>query len=503
MKRLLLLFTFSSFAFAQVNVSPDMNLPIPIPGVTSGPNWATDIVASLNQIDSHNHSFGQGVQIQPNGLDISSDLSFLSNNATALRSVIFTPQSAPLAATSPDVGSIYVAGNELYYNDATGGHQVKITTNGSVNAGAGSITGLPSGTAGVSYAGGTYTFQSATNTSANIDAGSYILRNATASSKGITLQPTLALAADYSITLPTLPAATSFLTMDTLGNINANINTTGGITNAMLFGNININKIIPNSQLAIPSVTKTVSYNATSTDGLILYDTSGGARTLGLYSAVSNPGLSLKIRKTSSDTNPLTIVAFGAENIIAESTAATTTINTQLEEISILSDGANWQMINRDYPRGWINGSAIAISATTTSPTKGSGLQSDTAYYRRIGNTMVVRVEYHQTTAGGTGNGTYLLQIPGGWFIDSSLVMLDTSTSTGNNPMNNSVGTMTVTSGTDTLYGHVIAYDTTHITVQGIGASATQGFWGSGFLSFGSTLLSANGIFEVPIAGWH
>lgn len=95
---------------AQVNTSPNMNLPVPIPGITPGPAWAQYLAQSLNQIDSHNHSFGQGVQIQPNGLNISSDLTFNGNNATQLRTTRFSPQASPIGNASPDVGNFMFLG---------------------------------------------------------------------------------------------------------------------------------------------------------------------------------------------------------------------------------------------------------------------------------------------------------------------------------------------------------------------------------------------------------
>lgn len=219
MKFLINIFLFSTFASAQVTISPNMNLPVPIPGITPGPSWAADINASFIQIDSHNHSFGQGVQIQPNGININADLSFNSNNATALRTARFTAQGTPITSAPPDIGALYVSGNELYYNDVSGGNQVKITTNGSVNSGAGSITGLPSGTASASFSAGTFIWQSATNTAANMDARNYILRNSTANSKGLTLSPPPAMASNISETLPQIPGSTSFMVMDSSGNM--------------------------------------------------------------------------------------------------------------------------------------------------------------------------------------------------------------------------------------------------------------------------------------------
>ncbi len=249
MKWLLRVLLFSTAAVAQSNISPNMLMPIPIPGVTPGPEWASDINRSFTIIDQHNHSTGRGVPVQPNGLNINSDLTFQSHNAIALRTTRFTTQAAILTAAA-DKGELYVVGNELYYNDVTGGNKIAITSNGSVNAGAGSITGLPSGTAGVSYSGGTYVFQSATNTAANIDGESFILRNSSASSNGLTLNPPAAMGSNFSLTLPSLPASQKIMTLDASGNMAAPY-TVDGTTIAISANVIGIpTGAITNTQLA-------------------------------------------------------------------------------------------------------------------------------------------------------------------------------------------------------------------------------------------------------------
>jgi hypothetical protein len=206
-----------------------MGLVIPGVGTEIGPDWALELNGDLSKLDSHNHSAGQGVQIQPNGININADLAFNSNNATLLRSSNYAPQSVVLALPT-DIGCVYVVNNELYYNDVTGGNKVQITNNGSVNAGAGSIGGLPSGTASATYAAGVFTFQSATSTPANIDAGSYVYRNTVANSKGLTLQPPAAMVVDSVVTLPTIPVSQSFLTIDAAGNIAPYASINQGIT---------------------------------------------------------------------------------------------------------------------------------------------------------------------------------------------------------------------------------------------------------------------------------
>lgn len=201
-------------------VSPNMGLIVPGVGTEPGPAWSSDLNSSLGTLDQHNHTFGQGVQINPGGLNINSDLSINSNNLTMVKTVNFTDLPAPLTGAAPNLGCLYVAGNELVYNDEAG-NIVPITKTGSVNAGAGSITGLPSGTASASYSSGsqTFVFQSATNTPANIDGGSFVFRNIAANSFGVTLSAPNSLGANYSLVLPTVPAQTNVMTIDSTGNM--------------------------------------------------------------------------------------------------------------------------------------------------------------------------------------------------------------------------------------------------------------------------------------------
>lgn len=237
-------------------ISPNMGLVIPGVGTELGPTWATDLNASLSIIDQHNHSGGQGVQINPSGLNINSDLSFQNNNAIGLRSSRYQSQSAALALTS-DLGIISNINGNLYWNNNSG-TPVQITSGSSIVGTAGSISGLPSGTASASYAAGTFVWQSATNTSAVMDAGSVVLRNNTAGSKGLTLAPPNAMAADYGLFLPSVPASTSFMTLDTSGNMAASIPTANGITRS--------NQAAVGQQIGSSTST---SYNNTTTTYLV------------------------------------------------------------------------------------------------------------------------------------------------------------------------------------------------------------------------------------------
>lgn len=206
-------------------LSANMSLVVPTVGVEIGPNWASDLNASLLIIDAHTHNPGSGVQITPSGININTDLGFNSNNAVALRSSRFTPQAMPIEAAA-DLGCLYEAGVDLYYNDGAG-NQIRITQSGSVAGSSGTITGLPSGTASAAYdsGSGTFQFQQATSTGANLDVASVIIRYPgsypTPAGNAIMLEAPSSLNSLYALTLPSLPAQTNVMTLTAEGIISS------------------------------------------------------------------------------------------------------------------------------------------------------------------------------------------------------------------------------------------------------------------------------------------
>lgn len=212
---------------ANTIVTPNMSLPNPVPGQDPGPDYASNIQSCFNILDQHNHSLGSGVQINPDGIDINADLAFNNtNNLTAVRSVRFFPQISPISASAPDLGCLYVSSADLYYNDEAG-NQVRITQGGSLAGAAGTITGLPSGTASASYSSGsgTFVFQQATSTAANMDIASLIIRYPgsypTPSGNYVALEASSALSTGYALVLPlALPSGSgALITSDTSGNL--------------------------------------------------------------------------------------------------------------------------------------------------------------------------------------------------------------------------------------------------------------------------------------------
>lgn len=260
---------------ADYTLSPNMSMPVPTVSEAPGPGWATNLDASLSIIDSHNHSSGQGVAINPSGLDINSDLPYNNNNATSVRSVNFYAQSATISLPT-DIGCLYVAGVDLYYNDENG-NVIRITQSGSVTGSSGTITGLPSGTASASYSAGTFTFQSATNTPAAMNVGPLTFAQSVANSKNITLNANSGQAANYSITFPAaLPAALNYLTLDNTGALSFN---NSGITGS------GANVLATSPSITTPSISGGSISSATlvtpTVSGLLTVSASGIAFTSG------------------------------------------------------------------------------------------------------------------------------------------------------------------------------------------------------------------------------
>lgn len=214
----------------SVTNTPNMALPVPGVGTESGPQYATDVNNCLEIVDRHDHTPGSGVLITPSAININTDLTFAGNFATNVAGVTFAPQS-----TTPPVDTVYVDDVDLYFRDGDG-NVIQLTTNGGVVGTPGSITNLtPPASATYVSVNSTFVWQSGVNIAANMDAGSLLLRNLTPNSTyALTLSPPVALGFDYTLTLPTLPLATAFLTIDTSGAIDGSVPTSLGITSSML-----------------------------------------------------------------------------------------------------------------------------------------------------------------------------------------------------------------------------------------------------------------------------
>lgn len=290
--------------------SANMSLPVPVVGEEIGPDWARDLNNCMTIIDQHDHAAGNGVQITPDGLNINAALAMNDNILNSIAALTLTAQVS--FATNK---SVYVIGNEIYYRDGAG-NQVQITNAGSVNAGAGSITGLPSGTASASYSAVAQKFiwQSATSTPANMDFAAAIFRNLSASSFGLTLSPPAAMGADYDITLPTLPASAAFLQISNTGAISASPAVSGGLTTT----NLSVTAGILKSQLAAlgQQISTVASFSTSSTSFVNVTNLSVTITTSGrpVYLCIvpSTAGTECSVQ-TQGNSTPGAFIAFNTQ----------------------------------------------------------------------------------------------------------------------------------------------------------------------------------------------
>ena len=241
---------------------PNMGLLGITLGTDSGLTIELDANINYGLLDGHNHTSGNGVQIPPSGLNMIADLPFQNNNAIVLRSTQFVNASMPLPVTGPMavLNGTYVAGGNLYFNDA-GGNQIQITKSGLVNA---TSSGIANGTASATFAAGVLVVDANTNTPANIQVASVLLGLNSASTNYLTLSPPASLASGlYTLTLPSNPVGngiTKFVTLDTAGNFgtSSSISATqivdNSITGAQL-ANGTISQSELSTSLNLPDVT--------------------------------------------------------------------------------------------------------------------------------------------------------------------------------------------------------------------------------------------------------
>jgi hypothetical protein len=117
------------------------------------------------------------------------------------------------------------------------------------------------------------------------------------------------------------------------------------------------------------------------------------------------------------------------------------------------------------------------ITATTTSPTKGTIL-TDKVYKRRVGDSLELNCEYSQSSIGTAGSGTYLYSLPSGLSFDSSVI---TYTGAIANPQASTLtcigdGWATVNSASGANAGlKLFAYDATRFYTQIFSSQLSSG----------------------------
>lgn len=297
--------------------TPNMNLTQPVIGTDSGLVWEQSTNNNAGIVDGHTHIPGQGDQIPPAGLDINTDLTFQGNSATNLKATIYVAQSS--VATN---GAIYFKGTDLYANDLSG-NSIQITSGGGVNA---TSSGIASGTATAGFVSSALVVNQATNTPANIKAGSYLMGNNTSGSHFLTLAPPNAMAADYTLNLPSLPVSQSVVTLDNSGNfatpavypLPAAAIANGAITTTQISGSAGItggqiaNTTITNANIANTTISAAKIANNTIFDQQV----TGSGLTPASFNSLASGyyGDSSSVTNTFSSTGTIIQTSIGSSN---------------------------------------------------------------------------------------------------------------------------------------------------------------------------------------------
>jgi hypothetical protein len=295
---------------ANVITTPNMNLPNPVPGVDPGIDYANNIQSCFNQIDQHNHTSGQGVQVPSGGLNINADLPFIGNNATLLRSARFSAQVSPLALAS-DIGCVYVSGVDLYYNDVNG-NQVRLTSGGSVNATASGISDGSGNSA--AFSAGVLVVGNTSTAPDNIQCGSVLFGNSGTPSSGyVTVSPVSA-TSSYALTLPTIPGANSFMQLSTSGVMTASIPIANGITRSNLAAvgqqtsfSCGVFSTSSNTPVQITNLSVTITTSGRPVVIVMTSDTSGNPSSIGISNTTSSAESVLFINRGATVISPIDI----------------------------------------------------------------------------------------------------------------------------------------------------------------------------------------------------
>lgn len=149
----------------------------------------------------------------------------------------------------------------------------------------------------------------------------------------------------------------------------------------------------------------------------------------------------------------------------------------------------------------------VVIGAVTTAPTKGTTAH-DKMFWRRVGDSMEIRVEYEQTGSGAAGSGDYLLSIPSGYKIDTSKISRLSGSNSDVRGAEVGQGSIGSANGENNVNNRIAAsvsvYSDTQVRlhVQNTGGLRYTINWGSDSFNLTNSVLNMYATFTVPIEGW-
>ncbi len=237
---------------------------------------------------------------------------------------------------------------------------------------------------------------------------------------------------------------------------------------------------------------------------------SGASFTLTLPTAVGNTGKVFYFQHAGTSlTQVYTFNTTGGQTIggIASGSYA---LYTATEELTIVSNGTNWDILNHFAETDWSATETTVYISSAVNPVTPGTATTNTIKWRRRGQYCLIQVMYKQTATATANSGTYgyRIQMPAGMQnINTAVTNTNTlASSVGQDIVTQAIviGTAVGSSGGGTLGGVncVAVYDTTTFRIVGS--------WGGTFGTLGGTLTFASGnnaawfcTAEFPISGWQ
>ena len=151
----------------------------------------------------------------------------------------------------------------------------------------------------------------------------------------------------------------------------------------------------------------------------------------------------------------------------------------------------------------WQDGGALTITATTTNPTKGT-TSKDKIWWKRVGDSAEIYVEYTQTGSGTAGSGSYKITLPAGLSIDTTKVSTRTPGNSSTDSGNNHIGSGSIGSGSSAGSVSVYAASATEVwcVASVLNAGPTISSWGSSNYTLATSDLRISFSARIPITGW-
>lgn len=233
-------------------------------------------------------------------------------------------------------------------------------------------------------------------------------------------------------------------------------------------------------------VSKTTTATLLTTEDVILADSTGGAFTISLPTAVGNSG---KIYDLIKEDNNFTVITIDADGTELINGLSTTTLNTVGESLRIVSDNVGWKILQRSTPAIWM----------TYTPTFSVTNATIAAKWFRRGEHLLV--ESIITFSGASATTTTLpTPLPSGLTINTtSMVSTLGSVKGGGNLFDNGTGFLAITPFYDT---NTTIAPRAHSVISG------QNYLVQCNPNADSPMVYASGDyikmnFEVPILGWY